>query len=120
MSILSAFIGVSAGGSGLSVTASPASFGGAAYDTLDDRVFGPCKALPAGGSGSYTYLWTLISTNSSAIIAQPGSQSTNITVGALFNDISYSIVRCTVTDTETGATARVDVLLTYRYYGPPD
>lgn len=120
VSILSAFVGASAGTGGLTVTVTPASFGGASYDTLDDRVFGPCTALPAGGSGSYTYLWTVLSTNSSCIIGSIAAQSTTFTVGALFNDTSYSIVRCTVTDTDTGATARVDVLITYRYYGPPD
>jgi hypothetical protein len=116
VSIISAFVGASAGSGGLSLTVTPASFTGAAFDTTDPRVFGPCTALPAGGSGSYTYAWTVLSTTSAVAIVDPTSPTTDFVVNALFGDTSYSIVRCTVTDTDTLATARADVPLVYAVY----
>lgn len=119
MSILAVFLGMASGAGGggdLSVTASPPSFTGGAFDTTDPRVFGPCTALPAGGSGSRTYAWTVLSTNSGVNILAPTAQATEFVVEALFGDTSYSIVRCTVTDTDTLATARVDILLVYAVY----
>ena len=116
MSILAVFLGATAGAGGLTVTASPPSFGGAAYNTLLPRTFGPCTALPAGGSGSYTYAWTVLSSSGGATIGSPTAQSTSFELAALFGDTNYTIVRCTVTDTDTLATARVDVLLQYTVY----
>ena len=117
VSILSAFLGVAAGvAGGLSVTASPPTLGGAAYNVITPRVFGPCTALPAGGSGSYTYLWTVVSSSGGATIVSPTSQASSFTLEAVLGDTNYTIVRCTVTDTDTGATARVDVLIQYVVY----
>jgi hypothetical protein len=116
VSILAVFLGAAAGSGGLTVTASPPSFGGAAYNTIASRVFGPCTALPAGGSGSYSYAWTVVSTNSSASFSNAAIANPTITIGALLGDTAYTIVRCTVTDTDTLATARVDVLLQYTVY----
>lgn len=116
VTVLLAFLGVAAGSAGLTVTASPPAFGGSARNTTSPRTFGPCTALPAGGGGSYTYAWTVLSTTTSAILSAPSAQATNITVGAFFGDTAYTIVRCTVTDTDTGATARVDILLQYTVY----
>lgn len=116
MSILSAFLGASAGSGGLTVTASPPSLGGAAYNTIVSRTFGPCTAHPAGGSGNYTYLWTVVSSSGGATIGAPTSQASSFTLAALLGDTNYTIVRCTVTDVDTGATSRVDILIQYVVY----
>lgn len=116
MSILSAFLGASAGSGGLTVTASPPTLGGANRNTITPLVFGPCTALPAGGSGSYTYVWTVVSSSGGASIGSPTAQATNITLNALLGDTNYTIVRCTVTDADTSATARVDILVQYTVY----
>lgn len=116
MSILSVFLGASAGSGGLTVTASPPTLGGANRNTITPRAFGPCTALPAGGSGSYTYVWMVVSSSGGASIGSPTAQATNITLNALLGDTNYTIVRCTVTDADTSATARVDILVQYTVY----
>jgi len=116
VSILSSFLGVSAGAGGLTVTATPPTLGGAAYNTISPRTFGPCTALPAGGSGSYTYAWTIVSSSGGASIGSPAAQASSFTLNALLGDTNYTIIRCTVTDVATGATARVDVLIQYVVY----
>lgn len=116
MSILSAFFGAAAGSGGLTVTASPPSLGGAAYNTIVSRTLGPCTAQPAGGSGNYTYLWTVVSSSGGATIGEPTSRASSFTLAALLGDTNYTIVRCTVTDIDTGATARVDILIQYVVY----
>ena len=117
MSVLSAFLGASVGGGDLSVTASRSSFTGGTTDpSPPPRVFGPCTAIPAGGSGSYSYAWTVISTNSAASFSNAAIAAPTITIDPLAGDTAYTIVRCTVTDTDTLLTARVDVLLQYTSY----
>lgn len=116
VTVLSAFLGVSATGGGLTVTASPPSLGGANRNTILPRTFGPCTALPAGGSGNYTYAWTVLSSSGGASVGSPSAQATTVTLNALFGDTNYTIVRCTVTDVETSATARVDILVQYTVY----
>lgn len=98
----------------MTVTASPPTFSGGTWDpAVPPRTFGPCTVLVAGGSGSYTFAWTIVSTNSSVIFSSLTTQITNITVTGIADDTSYSIVRCTVTDVSTGAIALVDVLVQY-------
>jgi len=116
VTILSAFLGASLGAGGLTVTANPPSLGGAAYNNITPRTFGPCTALPAGGSGNYTYAWTVVSSSGGASIGAPTSQASSFTLNALLGDTNYTIVRCTVTDVDTAATARVDILIQFVVY----
>ena len=103
-----------AGGAGsLSVTASPAAFGGSRKTDVS-RTFGPCTLIPAGGSGSYTYAWTVVSTDTSVGFSAPSSASSNITISSPgMGNTSLSTVRGTVTDTVSGATGHVNVALSY-------
>lgn len=73
-------------------------------------------ALASGGSGSYSYAWTVVSTNSSASFNNAAIAAPTIEIGVLEADTAYTIVRCTITDTDTLLTARVDVLLQYTSY----
>lgn len=81
------------------------------------RTFGPCSALPAGGSGSYSYAWTVVSTDTAVIITAPTSQATsfNVSPGEYYETTAHR-VRCTVTDTLTRQIGLVDVLIYYTIF----
>lgn len=101
------------GGETLAVTASPAAFGGSRKFDVS-RTFGPCTLIPAGGSGSYSYAWTVVSSDTSAEFSAPSSATTNITISSPgMGNTSFNTVRGTVTDTVSGATGHVDVVVTY-------
>jgi hypothetical protein len=109
-------LGITAGaGSAFSVTASPPSFAGGSR-VASDRTFGPCTAVPVGGSGSYSFAWTVQETNTSADFTAPASATTNITLTYEFDATATAIVRCTVTDTVTSATAYVEVPLSFTHF----
>lgn len=71
-------------------------------------------ALPAGGSGSYTYAWTVISNDAplSALSASSATTKFRFT-SILASDIVSGVLRCTITDTVTSTTTSVDVAWTH-------
>ena len=104
------------GGYGLSVTASPPSSdaGGlfAPYATPS------VTALPSGGSGSYTYLWSVISSDYPVVITSAAAQTTALRfTGVPSGELATGIVRCTATDTVSLLTGSVDVPMSYQHLG---
>ena len=104
------------GGSGLTVTATPPSSdaGGlsAPYSTPS------VTALPSGGSGSYTYAWSVVSFDHTVSITSPTAQTTALRFTVMTSgDYATATVRCTVTDTVSALTGSVDVPMSYQHLG---
>jgi hypothetical protein len=75
----------------------------------------PITATPSGGSGSYTYAWSIVShddPNSTPTINDSTSQVCSVTTSENpSSQIAISVtVRCTVTDSATGATAQTNTV----------
>lgn len=73
-------------------------------------------ATPAGGTGPFTYNWTVVSSDGST----PGlTNATTATVTAALSNTAGEVtnftLRCTVTDTATGGTNSADVNCTYTW-----
>lgn len=102
------------GKSNLTVTASPTAVSGSAGNTTaGSNVTVTTNAntiTPVGGSGSYTYAWTLVSgaaaTLHGAYYWKRGMTVPSVAVGTV---TVSGVYRCTVTDTVSGATAYCDV-----------
>lgn len=97
------FLAAAIGASGLTVTLSPANVsrsGGGSAPAM--------TALPANGSGPYTYTWTVAvpDPNYTLTINSPAAQTTDFNFAPLEpGGVATATVRCTVTDTSNGATA---------------
>lgn len=92
--------------SAITVTASPASFGG----NVDNGTFtAGITASVTGGSGSYTYSWAIVASDGgSPGFSAPTSASTNFSVSGT-NVIRSGTIRVTATDSATGQTDTFDV-----------
>lgn len=75
----------------------------------------PVTASPAGGSGSYTYAWTLVEGDVSISATSPATASTAFTALLPPETIVHATFRCTVTDTVTGAQRTADVSVTLHH-----
>ena len=95
------------GGAGLSVNLSSYSI---TQTNIHPTVTSPSvTATPAGGSGTYTYLWSVINdtgTIATTINSPTLATSTFKISGAAALDQGVCDVRCQVTDTVTGLVAR--------------
>lgn len=92
---------------GLSVTASPPALNSGS--THDPHVTAPTTAVPTGGSGTYTYLWTLAVDPGDITITSPTAATTVFSIDTNIGETVDATARCTVTDGVTMATAFVDV-----------
>lgn len=84
-------------------------------------------AIPAGGSGSYTYAWTTVVSDGThhCTANAPSSATTNFALsGVGIDETLEAVATCLVTDTITAATASVDVEINHTRFssgggGPP-
>jgi hypothetical protein len=74
-------------------------------------------ATPAGGSGTYTYSWSIIDNGGGTPSLTNGTTAAvTCSMTAAAADGAYAIVvRCTVTDTVTAATAAADGTFNYTW-----
>lgn len=73
-------------------------------------------ALPSGGSGAYSYAWTVVQADADypLTINSPAAATTTFDFTDVADgDIAQARVRCTVTDTGTGLTAFAEGLVTF-------
>lgn len=94
------------------VTASPPylSSGG----RTSSRSTADVTAIVSGGSGSFTYAWTITTDGHTITISAPTSATTHFNIsGIAVGDEVTATARCTVTDTSGGATTFVDVPITH-------
>lgn len=111
MTILALLLSVAGpGASGFIASAFPPSLAGSVVSG-DSRTLGPTTVTPSGGSGSYTYAWTVLESDYSTVINSPTSATTTITMSCPFGEVGAAVARCTVTDTVSGLTAIADVSL---------
>lgn len=104
--------------SGLTVSSNFASFSGSGsgeplYSTPT------CVVTPSGGTGPYTYAWTLVETDGfgSSSASAPTSANTTFYATGLTNFVTHITTwRCTVTDSG-GVTGNVDVVVTFTKLG---
>lgn len=74
-------------------------------------------AIPAGGSGSYSYAWTVVSSDHPVVIASPTAQTTGLSFTGVGAGVDASAeILCTVTDTVSGLTGSVGVSMSYVRY----
>jgi hypothetical protein len=101
------------GGGKLTVSLSPANQ--SASGTGSPHV-GNMTALPANGSGAYTYAWTVVQPDPTyaLTINSPAAATTDFDFSGTDDGyIAKAKVRCTVTDTGTGQTAFAEGYVTY-------
>lgn len=104
-----------AGGGSLVATVSPLSLtGNGAGEVTTGEGAGAsattCTVTPSGGTGPYTYAWTKVS-GATVTVDAPTSATTSFTTTLSPGGFSYSVYRCTVTDS-LSATATADVSVT--------
>lgn len=111
-------VGVADAVSGLSVSVFPtkatktqSSTGGAPILLTTANVV----ATAVGGSGSYGYVWTLVSGDAAITPTSPASATTAFSGTVASDDMIQATYRVTGTDTVTGATAFVDVVVTLHH-----
>lgn len=74
-------------------------------------------AIVAGGSGTYTYAWTILpGSDDTMTIAAPTSATTSFGFTVVVY-VASGTARLTVTDTTTGAIGHADVAVSYTLYG---
>lgn len=105
---------------GLSVTATPPALNSSA----DGSPFttAAVTAIPAGGTGTYTYEWTVgdVPAFGTFTFNSITSASTTIEIDSFVSgDLVLGSVICTVTDTVTMETAEVEVTIRHRDRGIP-
>lgn len=111
MTIMALLLAVAGpGASGFIASAFPETLAGAVISGTD-RALGPTTVTPSGGTGTYTYAWTVLESDYSTVINSPTSATTTITMECPFGEVGAAIARCTVTDTGSGLTAIADVSL---------
>lgn len=112
MSGIAAILAFGAGTLGVTATPPTSSAGGNTAPFNTPAV----TAIPSGGSGSYTYAWTIIIDPGGLTINSPAAATTNFTYALMGDgDAPLATVRCTVTDTVTAQTQSVDVDVEYIY-----
>lgn len=93
-------------------TISKTSFGSAA--TGASGLTNPVTATGSGGTGSYTYAWTLISGDASTTISNSTTASVTFSRANCNTGVDYvSTWKCTVSDGTTSASGNVQVTLSY-------
>lgn len=98
-----------AGGS-LSVSSSPPFAYAGAVGGAPPFYSPSITAIAAGGSGSYTYAWTIVSSDGPVEMVSPASQTTSIRfLDVPLTQTIFATARCTVTDSVTGATGSAEV-----------
>lgn len=106
-SLLVMAFGVSGGGP-FGVTASPPSL--SSGGRVDSRSTDNVTAVVSGGSGSFTFAWTILVTDHTISASAPTSATTHFDISGIEEgDEVHAQARCTVTDTVGGATVHVDV-----------
>ena len=115
VSAAAALLGLSQPGVGadaITATASPSFFSGSRpFDVV--RTFGPCTVVPAGGSGSYSFAWSVVSSDAGCGFTAPTAATTSFEANPLPDGTSISVLECLVTDTVTFATFAVEVRIEY-------
>lgn len=107
-------------GAGFSATASPPSLSSGGVNTGAPFTSAPTTAIAAGGTGPYTYAWTLTTAPDvgSITINTPAVAGTTVTFdGFVELDTVEGTITCTVTDTSNGHTTTVDVAVRHHYLG---
>lgn len=99
--------GATVGAEGFAVTATPPALNSGSVN--DPHVTAPVTLIPTGGSGSYTYAWTLTLDPGGITIVSPTSATTVFSIDTNIGDVVDATARGTVTDTVTLAPAFVDV-----------
>src|SRR5690349_13587182 len=77
---------------------------------------GPMTAIPSGGSGSYSFAWTVVAPDAvyPLTINSPAAATTDFNFDPVEpGDIASATVRCTVTDTVTAAQGYADGGVTF-------
>lgn len=91
----------------LSATASPPALNSGG--SVNSFTTAATTAIPAGGSGTYTYAWTLIVDPGGVTINSATAAATTFGLTVTAGATIQATARCTVTDSVSGATATVDV-----------
>ena len=105
---------------GFSATASPPSLRSGGVNTGAPFTSAPTTAIPTGGTGPYTYAWTLTTAPDvgSITINTPAAAGTTVTFdGYAELDTVEGTITGTVTDTSNGHTTTVDVVVSHHYLG---
>lgn len=95
------------------LTATPSAPSRSAIDTTATVTTASVTVTAAGGSGSYSYSWAKVS-GGDVVANSPTSATTTFKSGAAMTvgEERTATMRCTVTDTATGATATCNVTVT--------
>jgi hypothetical protein len=95
------------------VTASPPSL--ASGGRFDAATTDTVTAIVSGGSGSFTYAWTVPTTDGHPVVpTAPTAATTAFNIGSIgAGDEVSAVARCTVTDTVTSAIDHVDVFISH-------
>lgn len=107
----------------LTATASPTTLSNSGSYNSGFLVTATCTAIPANGTGPYTYLWSRVSGSTGVKIGDNKGQSDTSTASAVtFTALPYgaytasAVFQCVVTDTSTGQTATTNnVNVTIQY-----
>lgn len=98
----------------LSITVTPPSSDAGGYDNAPSLP--SVTAFVAGGSGTYTYVWTeiVISLDATLAFGNPYAQSTSLSLSGVGpGKLIEGVVMVTATDTVGGATASAEVPYSY-------
>lgn len=73
-------------------------------------------ATPIGGSGSYSYAWSFVSSDGAApSLTGTTTATVSASLTGTAGQVVHFVLRCIVTDTVSGLTAQADGNFTYTY-----
>lgn len=105
-----------AGGSALALSVTSSPMASSAGGTGASQTLPSVTAAASGGSGSYTYAWTLHTAplGGSINILNAGLATTGLSAtGVVAGEVVEATIKCTATDTVSGQTAFVLVPVSY-------